>query len=72
MRATYAIRIRHKDGSVARFYTAPPAPAMDVDAISDEALNEGWEIVMNAAGDESGSAAHDMRTALRAIFNKGG
>ena len=52
-------------------YTAPPAPTVDVDAISDEALNEGWEIVMNAAGDESGSAAHDMRAALRAIFNKG-
>ena len=52
-------------------YTAPPAPTVDVDAISDEALNAAWSYIIFNAENEQTEAVYDMRAALRAIFNKG-
>ena len=52
-------------------YTTPSAPAVDVDAISDEALGKAWDIVRWRYDNEETSAIDDMRAALRAIFNKG-
>jgi hypothetical protein len=48
-----------------------PAPTMDVDAISDEALNAAWSYIIFNAENEQTEAVYDMRAALRAIFNKG-
>ena len=53
------------------FYAAPPAPRVDVDAISDEALNAAWSYIIFNAENEQTEAVYDMRAALRAIFNKG-
>ena len=51
------------------FYAAPPAPRVDVDAISDEALNAAWSYIIFNAENEQTEAVYDMRAALRAIFN---
>ena len=53
-------------------YTAPPAQAVDVDAISDDRINTG----VAAFGRENaisgnGESNRCMRAALRAIFNNG-
>ena len=52
-------------------YTAPLAPTVDVNAISDEALNAAWSYIIFNAENEQTEAVYDMRAALRAIFNKG-
>ncbi|MBP9155509.1 MAG: hypothetical protein KBF48_11235 [Xanthomonadales bacterium] len=51
-------------------YTAPPAPRVDVDAISDDALSLAYSMIAEASFTRS-SPVNDMRAALRAIFNKG-
>ena len=50
-------------------YTAPPAQAVDVDAISDEAIEQGCEAMW--AHSYRIADPGSMRAALRAIFNKG-
>lgn len=50
-------------------YTAPPAPTVDVDAISDEAIDQGCEAMW--AHSYRIADPGSMRAALRAIFNKG-
>ena len=50
-------------------YTAPPAQAVDVDAISDEAIVQGCEAMW--AHSYRIADPGSMRAALRAIFNKG-
>ena len=50
-------------------YTAPPAPPVDVDAISDEAIEQGCEAMW--AHSYRIADPGSMRAALRAIFNKG-
>jgi hypothetical protein len=58
-------------------YTAPPAPAVDVDAISDERIQSGSEAYfaecsrLEVTGEQSADIyMRCMRAALRAIFNK--
>ncbi len=50
-------------------YTAPPAPTVDVDAISDEAIEQGCEAMW--AHSYRIADPGSMRAALRAIFNMG-
>ena len=50
-------------------YTAPPAPRVDVDAISNAAIEHGCEAMW--AHSYRIADQGSMRAALRAIFNKG-
>lgn len=54
-------------------YTAPPAPTVDVDAISDDLIDEATAAFIGNDGGICNPKTYrdDMRAALRAIFNKG-
>lgn len=63
-------KIGRWDAEYRALYTAPPAPAVDVDAISDEALMRGAS-EFHRELDTGGHRRSCMLAALRAIFNKG-
>ena len=55
-------------------YTAPPAPTVDVDAISYERIHAGVDAMIQnnkSRGSDGFIYYDDMRAALRAIFDKG-
>ena len=66
-------KIGRWDAEYRALYTAPPAPAVDVNSISDDRIKKGLMAFYGAdavnKADSLAGAILDMRAALRAIFN---